>query len=188
MSLKNKVLVVSIVVAVFSTTYLIKSWKHKKQDDPAAPAVAVTPITDQKLLDELPPLPNNEKPVLAIPVDVPEPKPGHVIKPAVVVSSAGNTFVVFTDKVDCGFRFEPKVSIAGSTDFLIGVDVTFFTWWRINADALAYIPVRQDMDFTRSRGGVGASFQITQNTSAGAACLWDLGERRTLAAFVSLKF
>lgn len=188
MNLKNTVLIVSLAVAIFSTTYLLKSGCHGPGPQPGAPAVSVTPITDPGMLANLPPLPNHENPVSSIPVPLPTPKPGHVIQPAVVVSDAGNTFVVYTDRIDWGLRFEPKASLGISTDLLLGVDVSFFTWWRLNADAVVFLPIRSDFDFTRTRAGLGVSGQLSSNTSAGLAYLVDLADRRTWAAFVSLKF
>jgi hypothetical protein len=188
MNLKNAVLIVSLAVAIFSTTYLLKSGCRGPGPQPGAPAVSVTPITDPETLSNLPPLPNHEKPVSAIPVPVPTPKPGHIIQPAVVMSDAGNTFIVYTDRIDWGLRFDPKASLGISTDLLLGVDVSFFTWWRLNADAVVFLPIRSDLDFTRTRAGLGLSGQLSANTSVGLAYLVDLADRRTWAAFVSLKF
>jgi hypothetical protein len=107
---------------------------------------------------------------------------------AVVVSSAGNTYVVRSESIAWGFEFDPKLSLGVSSDLLLGADFSLFRYWRINADLLAYIPIRSDLDFTRSRGGLGLSGQISPNTSLGVGYLWDLADRRSLAAFVSLKF
>src|SRR3970282_616552 len=92
MNIKNTVLVISLAVAIFSTTYLLKSGCHGPGQNPESPAVSVTPISDPEQLRKLPVLPNNEKPVSSIPVPNPAQRPGHVVGGAVVGRVAGNTF------------------------------------------------------------------------------------------------
>lgn len=188
MNLKNTILVIALAVAVFSTSYLLKSGCRAPGPEPSGPPVSVTPTTDPQTLATIPGLPNNDKPVSAIKVQAPIPKPGMKVETYVVAGASGNTYVANVERIDWGFRFDPKASLGISTDLLIGVDVSFFSWWRLNADALVYVPIRADMDFTRSRGGLGVSGQLSSNTSVGMAYLWDLADRRSLAAFVSLKF
>lgn len=150
--------------------------------------VAVTPTTDPAVLHSLPALPNNEHPVSVIPVPTPKPNPGVITTPNVVVSDQGNTFVVYTDKIDWGFRFDPKASVGISSHFVLGLDVSWFTYWRFNADALFYCPIKSDLDFGDLMGGLGISYQLTNNTSAGAGYLKDLNNNDSIVLFVSLKF
>ena len=152
------------------------------------PVISVTPIADQAELEKLPELPNKEKPVYAVPVPTPKPVLGKKVTPSVVVSDKGNTFVVYSEAVDWGFRLEPKLSLGVSEDFLVGMDLTFFTYWKLNADALVYVPIREDLDLTMLKVGAGVSYKITHNTSAGVGYLKDFGNNNSFVGFVSLKF
>lgn len=191
MTLTNKILIVSVGIAVFSTALLLRSCSRPEPGSAGGgvlPVASVTPVTAEAELAKLPALPNHDKPIAAVKVPAPTPKPGMKIDSYVVAGASGNTYLANVETIDWGFRFEPKASAAASTDLLLGVDLTFFSWWRLNADALAYVPIRSDLDFTRSRTGLGVSFQVTENTSAGVGYLRDLADRSSLAVFVSLKF
>ena len=155
---------------------------------PNSSVVSVAPVVDPVQLDKLQELPNKEKPVSII--FIPESKKvvGQKVTSSVVVSDKGNTFVVFSESVDKGLRFELKLSFGVSEDFLVGADVTFFTYWKLNADALVYVPIRQDMDLTMTKLGVGVSYKITCNTSVGLGYLKDFGNNSSFVGFVSLKF
>jgi hypothetical protein len=144
-------------------------------------------ITDPVELDKLPKLPNNEKPTIAIPVPTPKPKPGKIVATDVIISDMGNTYIGYTEKIEIGFKCQPKICAGISTDFLLGLDISFFTYWRFNADALIYAPIRQDLDFSYSRGSLGVSFQITNNSSVGVGYCIDAANRRSWAAFLAFK-
>lgn len=191
MTLNNKILVVAVGVAVLSTSLLLRDCSKPDPGKPGEdllPVASTTPVTAPEELAKLPALPNNDKPVAAVKVPAPDPKPGMKVDSYVVAGASGNTYLANVETIDWGLRLEPKASAAASTDFLVGVDLTFFSWWRLNADALVYVPIRSDLDFTRSRAGLGVSFQVSPNTSAGVGYLRDLADRASLAAFVSLKF
>lgn len=183
---------VGLICAVFSAfmaLFLLRSCNPDKPPvGPDNPVISVTPVTDPIKLEKLPELPNKEKPVYAIPVPTPKPVLGKKVTPNVVVSDKGNTFVVYSEAIDWGFRFEPKLSAGISEDFLLGVDITFFTYWKLNADALLYAPIRDDLDFTLLKAGAGLSYKITSNTSVGVGYLKDFGNNDCLVGFLSLKF
>lgn len=192
MNLKNTVLFIALAVAIFSTSYLLKSGCRPgpvgAHGVPVVPSAAVTPITDPGELAKLPQLPNHERPVSAIPVPTSKPDLGMTTQTAVVVSSAGNTYVVRSESIAWGLEFDPKLSLGVSSDLLLGLDVSFFRYWRLGLDVLAYIPVRSDLDFTRTRGGLGLSCLISPNTSLGFGYMRDLQDRPSWVGFVSIKF
>lgn len=188
MKFKTAVIIVLAFVLSIITLQAFKGCNHKDPINIADPVVSVTPIVDKVALDKLPELPNNEKPVTAVPVKVPDKKPGVIIEPAVVVSSAGNTYVVYSERIECGFKFDVKASAGISDKLLLGADVTFFSWWRLNTDALAYIPISDGIDFYDTRIGVGVSYQVLTNTSAGVGYITNMSDDRSWLAFVSVKF
>ena len=103
---------------------------------PPNPVVAVTPITDIGEINNLnlPDLPSGEKPVTVIPVATPKPSPGIITTPHVVVSDKGNTYIAYVDKIDWGFRLDPRVFIGLSDKPFAGVGFGFFRYWRFNID------------------------------------------------------
>lgn len=181
--------VIAVLAAVIAFLFFLRGCNHNKP--PVVinnPTISVTPVVDPSELEKLPELPNNEKPVSSIPVPTPVPVVGKIVIPSVVVSDKGNTFVVYSEKVDCGFRVEPKLSAGVSDKLLLGLDATFFTYWRFNADALIFVPAEGNIGLTRLRIGVGVSYKITENTSAGLGFLKDFGTNDSFVGFVSLKF
>lgn len=151
-------------------------------------AITVTVVDGEAELKRFVPLlPPGDRPVAAVQVPNPPREPGMVAESWVVHGASGTTYTAVTQSIDWGFRFEPAASVGLSDHILVGVDVTWFSYWRLNADAVVYLPIGPELDAYLLRAGPGLSFQLTDAASVGAAYLIDARDRRYWAAFASLK-
>jgi hypothetical protein len=187
----------SIIILILSVVSLVSIYLGIKgcnrpvpQPGINNPIISVTPIIDRSSIDKLniPELPNNEKPTSVIPVPTQVPQPGKIIIPHVVISDKGNTFIAYSEKIELRFKMDPKVSFGVSDKFLLGADLTFFSWYRVNADALAYLSIEDNFDISDTRVGLGVSYQLTNNTSTGIGYLSNFKSDKSVVGFVSFKF
>lgn len=187
----------SIIILILSAVSLVSIYLGIKgcyQPTPQLgitnPVISVTPVIDRVSIDKLniPVLPNNEKPTIVISVPTPVSQPGKIIIPHVVVSDKGNTFIAYSEKIELRFKIDPKVSLGISDKFLLGVDTTFFSWYRFNADTLVYLSIEDSLDLRGTRVGLGVSYQVTNNTSTGVGYLSNFKNERTFVGFISFKF
>ncbi len=189
MKIKWCVLVALLIIAFISFSIWLRSCTQPDPVIQSMPVVSVTPVTNPEELKKLPTLPNNDKPIAAVKIPAQSAGLGMKNETYVVSGASGNTYVANVESVDWGFRFDPKASIGISrVGMMVGADVSFFSYWRINADALVYLPIDAEYELTDTLLGIGVSAQISENTSAGVARLWDFTDRNTWAVFISIKF
>ena len=190
MQKRTVVSIISVIVAVLSLVFVLRGCKKPNPPANSTPVAQVTPITNPTQIAHLnlPPLPNHATPVSVIPVPLPVQHPGIITTPNVVVGSDGNTYIANTSRVDWGFRLNPRVSAGLNSDLVpvAGLDVNFFTYWRFNADALLYIPLKETA-VARIAAGPGLSYQLSTNMSVGSAYTWSI-EKQAVVGFISFKF
>jgi hypothetical protein len=123
-------------------------------------------------------------------VDVPPvtPHPGMIPQQHVVVTDQGNTLVVTTEKLDWGFRLEPKVYLGMSDRVFIGLGANVFTVWRINTDVFIATNLDKDKLLSECYLGAGLSYQVYRNTFLGFNVLESTQLKTMAGVNLSLKF
>lgn len=182
--MKKYFIIGSIVVSLIVINSILQYCSKPKVILPDNPVVSVTPTVDPVEIDKLKiELPNNEKPKIVVTVPTPVPVLGKKITPHVVVSDKGNTYVAYTEKIDLGFKFQPKVVAGYSNDICLGVGATIFKFWRLETDIILFYELNNDF-----RLGIGESYQLTQNTSIGFSISENINLEPTVGIYLSLKF
>jgi hypothetical protein len=182
--MKEYIILGCLVALIISASQFFSQCSKPKIVLPDNPVISVTPITNSmKIRDLKITLPNKEEPKIVVTVPTPVPVLGKKVTSHVVVSNKGNTYVAYTEKVDIGFRFEPKLAVGYSNNVCFGVGATIFKVWRFETDALLFYELDDDI-----RLGIGESYQLTPNTSIGITFSENINLQPAIGVYLSLKF
>ena len=145
------------------------------------PAHTVTPGVQHQL-------PNGQQGTSQVDIPPVTPHPGMVPQQHVVVTDQGNTLVVTTEKLDWGFRLEPKVYLGMSDRLFIGLGANVFTLWRFNTDVFIATNLDKEKLISECYLGAGVSYQVYKNTFLGLNVLESIQLKTTVGVNLSLKF
>jgi hypothetical protein len=189
--MKRTLIFLGSLVGIFILASVIKDYIVKPPvivpGGNSNPTVYVTPTSvNQNVQDHLP---SGQTGVTQIDIPPVNQSPGIITQQHVVVTDSGNTLIVSTEKIDWGFRVDPKLILGYSGTLTLGIGTSLFKIWRFDSDVMLTGELSKDFTLKESiRLGVGESYQITNNAYVGVNCSWNADLNPKVGVYLSIKF